>query len=154
MVWKGCLLGSLLAFAAGLSANEAVTLVNPDFEKGTTGWGGHGTQPKESAERAKILTVVPGEKPGEEDADPGSGLVPLGDMCISLERATAQAKEFGHTVKREVGYLTIHSMLHLLGYDHINNEEERKIMREKEEHVLTELGLKRNESYYMDSEEE
>ena len=45
--------------------------------------------------------------------DPETGLCPLGDMCISLERATAQAKEFGHSVKREVGYLTIHSMLHL-----------------------------------------
>ena len=50
----------------------------------------------------------------EEYLDPGTGLCPLGDMCISLERAVAQAKEFGHSTKREVGYLTIHSMLHLL----------------------------------------
>ena len=64
MYWKSMLLGGLLAASAGLSADEAVRLTNPDFEKGTTGWGGHGTQPKESAERAKILTVVPGEKPG------------------------------------------------------------------------------------------
>ena len=53
-----------------------------------------------------------------EYQDPATGLVPLGDMCISLERAVAQAKEFGHSTRREVGYLTIHSMLHLLGYDH------------------------------------
>ena len=51
----------------------------------------------------------------EEYLDPGSALCPLGDMCISLERAIAQAKEFGHSTRREVGYLTIHSMLHLLG---------------------------------------
>ena len=51
----------------------------------------------------------------DEYRDPDSGLVPLGDMCISLERAVAQSQEFGHSVRREVGYLTIHSMLHLLG---------------------------------------
>ena len=58
--------------------------------------------------------LQPGELPSEEDADPGTGLVPLGDMVISMEHVTAQAKEYGHSVKREVGYLTIHSMLHLL----------------------------------------
>ena len=52
--------------------------------------------------------------------DPETGLCPLGDMCISLERAIAQAKEYGHSARREVGYLTIHSMLHLLGYDHLD----------------------------------
>ena len=51
---------------------------------------------------------------------PWYGLCPLGDMAISLERARAQAEEFGHSVRREVGYLTIHSMLHLLGYDHLD----------------------------------
>ena len=55
-----------------------------------------------------------------EYEDPATGRVPLGDMCISLERAIAQAKEFGHSTRREVGYLTIHSMLHLLGYDHLD----------------------------------
>ena len=55
-----------------------------------------------------------------EYQDPATGLVPLGDMCISLERAIAQAQEFGHSTKREVGYLTFHSILHLLGYDHLD----------------------------------
>ena len=74
-----------------------------------------------------------------------TGLCPLGDMCISLERATAQAKEFGHTVKREVGYLTIHSMLHLLGYDHLDEGEQKKQMRAREEAIAaTVAGVSRN----------
>ena len=61
-----------------------------------------------------------------EFQDPATGLVPLGDMCISLERAVAQAQEFGHSTRRELGYLTIHSMLHLLGYDHLDEGEEKR----------------------------
>ena len=64
-----------------------------------------------------------------------TGMCPLGDMCISLERAIAQAKEFGHSVKREVGYLTIHSMLHLLGYDHLDEGEQKAQMRAREEAI-------------------
>ena len=70
-----------------------------------------------------------------EYEDPASGLVPLGDMCISLERAVAQANEFGHSVKREVGYLTIHSMLHLLGYDHLDEGPQKRQMRAREEAI-------------------
>ena len=71
----------------------------------------------------------------EEYLDAETDMCPLGDMCISLERATAQAKEFGHSVKREVGYLTIHSMLHLLGYDHLDEGEQKKQMRAREEDI-------------------
>ena len=71
----------------------------------------------------------------EEYLDPETGLCPLGDMCISLERATAQAKEFGHSEKREVGYLTIHSMLHLLGYDHLDEGPQKAQMRAREEAI-------------------
>lgn len=67
--------------------------------------------------------------------DPATGLVPLGDMCISLERAVAQAQEFGHSVRREVGYLTIHSMLHLLGYDHLDEGAQKRQMRAREEAI-------------------
>lgn len=67
--------------------------------------------------------------------DPESGLCPLGDMAISFERAVAQAKEFGHSTRREVGYLTIHSMLHLLGYDHMDDGPEKALMRGKEEKI-------------------
>ena len=69
--------------------------------------------------------------------DPASGLVPLGDMCISLERAVAQAREFGHSTRREVGYLTIHSMLHLLGYDHLDEGEQKRQMRGREEAIAS-----------------
>ena len=68
-----------------------------------------------------------------EYQDPATGLVPLGDMCISLERAVAQAQEFGHSTRREVGYLTIHSMLHLLGYDHMDEGPQKAQMRKREE---------------------
>ena len=81
----------------------------------------------------------------EEYKDPDSGLVPLGDMCISLERAVAQAQEFGHSTRREVGYLTIHSMLHLLGYDHLDEGEQKKQMRAQEEAILSELGITRED---------
>ena len=72
--------------------------------------------------------------------DPETGLVPLGDMCISLERAKSQAEEFGHSLRREVGYLTIHSMLHLLGYDHLDEGEEKKKMRKKEEKIAATIA--------------
>ena len=75
----------------------------------------------------------------EEYQDPMTGLVPLGDMCISLERAKAQAAEFGHSPRREVGYLTIHSMLHLLGYDHLDEGEMKKQMRTREETIAASI---------------
>ena len=80
-----------------------------------------------------------------EYVDPESGLVPLGDMCISLERAVAQAQEFGHSARREVGYLTIHSMLHLLGYDHLDEGPQKKQMRGREEAIATSIpGMTRD----------
>ncbi len=69
-------------------------------------------------------------------------IIALGDIVISLEKAKEQAEEYGHTVKREVGFLTAHSMLHLLGYDHME-EEEAKIMFAKQEEILNQLNLKR-----------
>ncbi|MEE1329454.1 MAG: rRNA maturation RNase YbeY [Oscillospiraceae bacterium] len=75
----------------------------------------------------------------EEYQDPMTGLVPLGDMCISLERAKAQAAEFGHSPRREVGYLTIHSMLHLLGYDHLDEGEMKRQMRTREEAIAASI---------------
>lgn len=100
-----------------------------------------------------VLSFPLGEN-GEYDRNLDTGACLLGDIVISVETAVRQAKTYGHTLQREIGFLTVHSMLHLLGYDHVNGGIEAVHMREKEEHVLTELGLKRNESYYMDSEEE
>lgn len=77
--------------------------------------------------------------------DPETGLCPLGDMAISLERAVAQAKEFGHSVRREVGYLTIHSMLHLLGYDHLDEGPQKAQMRAREEAIAATISrMQRN----------
>ena len=81
----------------------------------------------------------------EDYLDPETGMCPLGDMCISLERANAQAKEFGHSSRREVGYLTIHSMLHLLGYDHLDEGEMKAKMRAREETIAGMIpGMSRN----------
>ena len=90
-----------------------------------------------------MFELTPGETPGEEDTDPDSGLVPLGDMVLSLERATAQAEEFGHSVEREVSYLAVHSALHLLGYDHMDEGEMKAQMRSREEAILSTLGITR-----------
>ncbi len=94
-----------------------------------------------------MFQLEPGHLPEdwEEYLDIETGMCPLGDMCISLERATAQAKEFGHSVKREVGYLTIHSMLHLLGYDHLDEGPMKKQMRDREEHIAATIpGMRRD----------
>ena len=93
-----------------------------------------------------MFQLTAGEYPEDwtEYLDIESGMCPLGDMCISLERANAQAKEFGHSAKREVGYLTIHSMLHLLGYDHLDEGEQKKQMRAREEAIAaTSPGMQR-----------
>ena len=90
-----------------------------------------------------MFDLKPGEKPEAGDEDPESGLVPLGDMCISLERAAAQAGEFGHSVERELSYLTVHSVLHLLGYDHMDEGPMKRQMRVHEEFILDKLGITR-----------
>ena len=92
-----------------------------------------------------MFELTPGKLPAswESYKDPDTGLVPLGDMAISLERAKQQAAEFGHSARREVGYLTIHSILHLLGYDHVDEGPMKKQMRAAEEAILAEIELPR-----------
>ena len=93
-----------------------------------------------------MFDFVAGKYPENWDAfvDPETQLCPLGDMAISFERASSQAKEYGHSVRREVGYLTIHSMLHLLGYDHMDEGAEKEKMRTREEIVASSIpGMKR-----------
>ena len=87
--------------------------------------------------------LTPGELPGPEDADPATGLVPLGDMVLSLERVQAQAKEYGHSGRRERAYLVVHSVLHLLGYDHLDEGPQKARMRAREDAILSELELGR-----------
>lgn len=80
-------------------------------------------------------------KDGEYDTNPETGAKMLGDIVISVEHALSQADLYGHGIEREVAFLTVHSMLHLLGYDHEEGGLEKTIMREKEEQVLDALGL-------------
>ncbi len=100
-----------------------------------------------------VLSFPLGEN-GEYDTNPETGAKMLGDVVISLEHAVAQAQLYEHSLQREVAFLTVHSMLHLLGYDHVNGGLERVHMREKEEEVLTKLGLHRTSSYYLAEDDE
>ena len=90
--------------------------------------------------------LTAGEPPQAEDQellDVATGLLPLGDMVISMERVAAQAKEYGHSNRRELAYLTVHSVLHLLGYDHLDEGPQKAQMRAREEAIMAELGLER-----------
>lgn len=86
-----------------------------------------------------MFQLEPGNLPEDWGTllDPETNMCPLGDMAISLERAIAQAKEYGHSTRREIGYLTIHSMLHLLGYDHLDEGEQKAKMRIREEAIAS-----------------
>jgi probable rRNA maturation factor len=89
-----------------------------------------------------VLSFPLGEG-GVYDTDPETGLSQLGDMVISFETAVRQAHDYGHSIERECGFLAVHSMLHLLGYDHERSELEAITMRFKEEAILDNIGLKR-----------
>ena len=80
----------------------------------------------------------------EDDSafDPESGELVLGDIVISKERVIAQAEEYGHSIRREYAFLIAHSMLHLMGYDHME-EEERAVMEQKQRDILEQLGITR-----------
>ena len=98
-----------------------------------------------------VLSFPLGEE-GAYDQNPATGAYMLGDIVISMEKAAAQAEEFGHSLQREVGYLTVHSMLHLLGYDHVQGGLEAVRMREKEEAVMLAVGLPRGSSYVLEDD--
>lgn len=87
-----------------------------------------------------VLSFPLGEN-GEYDINPESNLYMLGDVVISIEHALSQADLYGHGADREIAYLTVHSVLHLLGYDHIHSSKEKSVMRAKEEKALSMLGL-------------
>lgn len=98
-----------------------------------------------------VLSFPLGEN-GEYDINHDTGAYMLGDIVISMSKAVEQAKLYNHPLQREIGFLTVHSMLHLLGYDHEDGGIEAVHMREKEETVLTQIGWKRDNSYYMGDE--
>lgn len=86
---------------------------------------------------------------GTEEINQETGAVLLGDIVISLETAVKQASNYGHSLEREIGFLTVHSMLHLLGYDHETSQLDQRIMREKEESVLEKLGISRDTTFVV-----
>ncbi len=98
-----------------------------------------------------VLSFPMGEN-GVYDINHSTGAKILGDVVISVERAVEQAERYGHSLEREIGYLTAHSMLHLLGYDHENGGLEKVRMREKEELVMSQLGLPGTSSYTIDTD--
>ena len=79
--------------------------------------------------------------PAACEADPETGRLLLGDMVLSLERCAAQGEEYGHGFAREISYLTVHSVLHLLGYDHLDEGARKRRMREREKAIMEVLGL-------------
>ncbi len=98
-----------------------------------------------------VLSFPLGEN-GVYDEHPETGEKLLGNIMISLEQAAKQAEDYGHSFNREVGYLTVHSMLHLLGYDHVQGGMEAVRMREKEETVMKQVGLPRGSSYVLEND--
>lgn len=94
-------------------------------------------------DRSTDVLSFPLSDNGVYDVNPENNHLLLGDVVLSLEHALLQANEYGHTFERETAYLTVHSMLHLLGYDHVNSEEEKNIMRNREEQVMNLLDLRR-----------
>ena len=91
-----------------------------------------------------MFEFAPGQPPAEgAEIDPETGLLPLGDMVVSMERARAQGEEYGHGTKRELAYLAVHSVLHLLGYDHMDDGPQKARMRAREEAILNQLGITR-----------
>ena len=98
-------------------------------------------------DRATDVLSFPLGQDGHYDTNQETGCALLGDVVISLEMAVKQANMYGHSLEREIGFLTVHSMLHLLGYDHETSPLEERKMREKEEEVLGELGISREATF-------
>lgn len=85
---------------------------------------------------------------GNYSTDPASGYKLLGDIIISIEKAIEQAQKYGNSLQKEVSHLTVHGMLHLLGYNHENGGIEKVKMREKEESIMSQMGFIGGISYY------
>ncbi len=115
-------------------SNDEIRLLNAQYRN------------KDSA--TDVLSFPLGEN-GTYDKNENTGAFMLGDIVISAERAFEQAELYGHTIQREIAFLTVHSMLHLLGYDHEQGGLQARQMREKEEIVLERLGVSRVESYVV-----
>ncbi|MBR0484708.1 MAG: rRNA maturation RNase YbeY [Oscillospiraceae bacterium] len=100
-----------------------------------------------------VLSFPLTSEDGTMEINTETGFILLGDIVISIETAVKQANIYGHSLSREIGFLTVHSMLHLLGYDHEKSSLDERIMREKEEAVLEKLGISRELTYTTPDEE-
>lgn len=125
------------------SAEVSVTFVNNEQIKELN------KQYRDKDAATDVLSFPMG-KDGKYDIDPNNGAQILGDVVISMEKAVEQAKKYGHSMQREVGYLTAHSVLHLLGYKHENGGPEKALMREKEDIVMSQMGFPGTFSYTLD----
>lgn len=122
-----------------LTGNEEIHQVNKEF--------------RDIDRHTDVLSfpMIDYEKPSEFESledymeyfNPETGELILGDIMISLEQAKVQAEEYNHSMEREIAFLTAHSMLHLCGYDHME-EEERVVMEDKQREILEELGITRD----------
>lgn len=116
----------LAEVAVTLVDDEAIRQINKEF--------------RNIDSKTDVLSFPLGEN-GVYDINPETEAKMLGDIVISVDTAVYQAELYGHGIEREIAFLTVHSMLHLLGYDHVNGGLEQAIMREKEEKILDSLGL-------------
>lgn len=133
LIRKSCL-ATLLNEGIEQSALVDVTIVDDDEIKRVN------SEFRNIDKSTDVLSFPLGEN-GVYDTDMKTGAIMLGDIMISAEHAVYQADLYGHGLEREIAFLTVHSMLHLLGYDHVNGGMEKTIMREKEEKILEALGL-------------
>ncbi len=119
-----------------LTDNEGIRSINREYRK---------VDRETDVLSFPMFEFIPGGFP--EDVtnllDPGSDLLPLGDMALSVEKIRSQAEEFGHSQVREIGYLTVHSVLHLLGYDHLDEGEMKRQMRQREDAIMEYLNIPR-----------
>jgi probable rRNA maturation factor len=89
-----------------------------------------------------MQALTPGDfRPDMSEADPETGLLPLGDIVLNADRIADQAARFGHGLDREASYLVIHSVLHLMGYDHMDEGPDKRAMRIREKEIMNKVGL-------------
>lgn len=144
---KQCITAALGAEGMALPC-EINVLITDDAGIRQINWEQRGVDSPTDVLSFPMFQLIPGQ-PVTEDSDdeaqldPATGRLPLGDMAISYERARAQAEEFGHGVDRELGYLAVHSVLHLLGYDHMDGEDGpmKRQMRRREKEIMDNLKL-------------
>ena len=140
-VIKSCIEATLRAEGV-LVPCEINVLITDDVGIQAINKAGRGVDKATDVLSFPMFQLEAGNPPEDWEAymDVETGMCPLGDMAISFERARQQANEFGHSVRREVGYLTIHSMLHLLGYDHLDEGPQKRQMREREEAIAATIA--------------